>query len=97
MNLAMIVIHITGFIAVIVTLLVCTKDKHDAAFVFTHFENSGGWQSDGVAWSVGLLTSVFAFFSLDAACHYSEEVDNAQVVIPRGSKQIPTHPCLLQG
>jgi choline transport protein len=75
-----------GFFVVIITLLVCTDNKNTAEYVFTHFENNVGWKSDGVAWSVGTLTSIFAFFSLDAACHYSEEVENAQVVVPRASK-----------
>lgn len=84
------VLHVLGFFIVIIVLLACTKEKNSAKFVFTDFVNSTGWENDGVSWSVGLLTSVFAFFSLDAASHYAEEVENPTVVIPRASKFQPT-------
>ena len=86
LTISVIVIHFTGFVAVIIVLLVCTHEKHDASFVFSHFENSVGWSSDGVAWCVGLLSSIYAFFSLDTSAHYAEEVADAAVAVPRASK-----------
>ncbi|KAF1851630.1 amino acid transporter [Cucurbitaria berberidis CBS 394.84] len=83
MNIALIVVHITGFLIVIIVMVVMQKDKHDASFVFTHFENGVGWRSDEIAWIVGLLTSIYAFFSLDSATHYAEEVEHAEIAIPR--------------
>lgn len=79
-------IHVAGYIAVIAVLLACTQDKHDASYVFLDFTNSTGWSSDGVAWCVGLLPSLYAFFSLDTATHFCEEVKDAKTAIPRASK-----------
>ncbi|KAJ9642794.1 hypothetical protein H2204_002442 [Knufia peltigerae] len=76
-------VHLLNDTSVIITLLVCTKDKHDAHFVFLEFDNLTGWSSDGVAWCIGLLPSLYAFFSLDTATHYSEEVKNANRAVPR--------------
>lgn len=35
--------------------------KHSAHYVFVEVSNESGWSSDGVAWLVGLLSSVFPF------------------------------------
>lgn len=70
----------------VIVLTVCTKDKHTASFIFTDFENRLGWSNDGVAWCIGLLTSVYAYFSLDSAIHFTEEVIDAPFAIPRASK-----------
>jgi amino acid transporter len=74
------------FFIVIGVLAGCTDDKHKAKYVFLQFENHTGWPSDGVAWCVGLLPALYAFFSLDAATHYCEEIENANVAVPRASK-----------
>jgi choline transport protein len=80
------VIHVVGYLIVIGVLAGCTKKKHDAEFVFTHFQNSTGWDSDFVSWSVSLLAALYAYFSLDTATHFSEEIPNASVLVPRASK-----------
>lgn len=41
--------------------MVCLAPQHSAEWVFTDFENLGGWGSNGVSWCVGLLTSAFPF------------------------------------
>lgn len=79
-------IHVVGFFAVIITMAVCTDQKHDAKYVFTHFENNTGWEQDGIAWCISLLPALYAFFSLDTAAHYSEEITNAAVAVPRASE-----------
>ncbi|KAF2651147.1 amino acid transporter [Lophiostoma macrostomum CBS 122681] len=72
-----------GFFIVIGVLAGCTNEKHDAKYVFTHFENNTGWNSDAVAWCVGLLPALYAFFSLDAASHFSEEIESPEIAVPR--------------
>lgn len=79
-------VHVIGYFLTIGVLTGTTKNKHDAAYVFTNFENYTGWDSNFVSWSVGLLSALYAFFSLDAAVHYSDEIPKANVVIPRASK-----------
>ncbi|KGQ12841.1 Choline transport protein [Beauveria bassiana D1-5] len=76
-------IHVVGYLLVIGVLAGSTKEKHDATFVFTKFQNSTGWDSDFVSWSVGLLSALYAYFSLDTAAHFSEEIPRANVLVPR--------------
>lgn len=54
------VLHIVGFLAIIIVLGVMAP-KHSAHYVFVEVSNSSGWSSDGVAWLVGLLSSVYPF------------------------------------
>lgn len=54
------VVHLTGFVAVIVPLLVLA-DHADAATVFTSFNNGGNWPSQGLSFFVGMIGNVFAF------------------------------------
>lgn len=57
---------------------------HDsAANVFTVFLNEGGWPTQGLAFFVGLLGTVFSFLGADSAVHMSEEIRDASTVVPR--------------
>ncbi|KAL4972643.1 putative GABA permease [Aspergillus desertorum] len=53
------IIHVCAFIAIFTVLWVSSPDKHSAGFVFTTFLNSSGWSSDGIAWSIGMLSSCY--------------------------------------
>ena len=81
-NIGAMIVHGCGFIAVIVVLSVMGS-HHDAAFVFTSFQNETGWSSNGVAWCLGLLTTTYGFVGYDAAAHMSEEMKNAARDMPR--------------
>ncbi|KAF2996778.1 hypothetical protein E8E14_004983 [Neopestalotiopsis sp. 37M] len=59
-----------------------TKNKNSAEFVFTTSINHTGW-TDGIAWCVGQLSSLFAFFSLDTATHFAEETPRREITVPR--------------
>ena len=76
------ILHVGLFFALLVPL-VYLAPQHSARFVFTDFENLGGWSLGGVAWCVGLITSAFPFTGYDGACHMSEEIEHAEVVVPR--------------
>ncbi|KAI1445420.1 amino acid transporter [Annulohypoxylon stygium] len=76
------VIHLLGFFAVIFPLAFLSEHS-DSASVFNTFLNPGGWQTQGLAFCIGLLGNVFAFLGGDAAIHMSEEIRNAAVVVPR--------------
>lgn len=81
-NIAAGVLHVFGFIIVVVILGAMTKTKNTAEYVFTDFSNTSGWSSNGVSWLVGLLSTVYPFLGYDAAAHMSEE-------LPRPSKYVP--------
>lgn len=57
---AMLVLHVIGFFAILIplTILAPHGSAHD---VFAVFSNSGGFQTEGVSFFVGIITSVFAF------------------------------------
>ncbi|OAG44290.1 hypothetical protein AYO21_01286 [Fonsecaea monophora] len=80
-NLASGVLHILGFVTIFIVLGVMAP-KHSADYVFAQVSNSSGWSSDGVAWLIGLLSSVYPFLGYDAAAHLSEEM-------PRPSRNVP--------
>ena len=96
---ALLVLHILGFFAILIPLLVLGP-KGDAKEIFTTFVNMGGWDSQGLSFCIGIMGSVFAFVGGDGPIHVSagipshstaiaytsqlsEEIHNAQVVVPR--------------
>ena len=52
--------HLVFFVMLLVALMVVAS-KSLASFVFTESANGGGWASDGVSRSIGLLTVVYCF------------------------------------
>ena len=54
------VLHIVGFIAITVVLGVLAP-KHDAKYVFVDTSNVTGWPNDGLAWMIGMLSTVYPF------------------------------------
>ncbi|GAA6051568.1 hypothetical protein JCM3770_003476 [Rhodotorula araucariae] len=69
-------------VAVIISLLACTKDKNPASYVFTHTINGSGWRSDGLSFLLGLLSVQWTMTDYDATAHISEEVKRAQFAAP---------------
>ena len=69
------------FIAAFVVLAVMS-DKNPAHSVFAGVENLTGWSSDGVAWIVGLISTIYPFLGYDAACHLAEEIPHAARNVP---------------
>ncbi|KAF9888969.1 hypothetical protein FE257_008139 [Aspergillus nanangensis] len=78
-----IVLHIAGYVTIIIYLLVQVHPKNSAAYVFGNLTNLSGWESDGVAWSIGLMSSAIAFINWDSATHMAEEMQNASRDLPR--------------
>jgi choline transport protein len=76
------IIHVFGFFAVIVTLWVLGP-RGDAAEVFTTFNNFGNWNSDATSALVGILAVMIPLLGADAAVHMSEELKDASKQVPR--------------
>lgn len=55
------VLHIVGFFAILITLVTFGGDHGDASAVFTEFRNGGGWPTQTLSWFVGLIGFVFSF------------------------------------
>jgi choline transport protein len=65
------VLHVVLFFAILIPLVVLAPHS-TAEYVFTNFTNSSGWNSSGVAWSIGLLSATYVFVGYDGACHLSK-------------------------
>ena len=83
LNIGAMIIHGFGYLVIILVVSSMGIPHHDAAFVFTSFENKTGWSSNGIAWCLGLLTTTYGFVGYDAAAHMSEEMKNAARDMPR--------------
>ncbi len=58
------VMHVVGFFAVIIPL-VYLGPQSTPEFVFTTFQNGGGWSSNAAAWFIGsVLTSTFPLIGM---------------------------------
>ena len=76
------IFFIAAFFIILVPLVYLTPQS-SAKFVFTDFENSSGWSSDGLVWFIGLLNGAYTLLGIDGVCHMSEEVKQSNTVIPR--------------
>ncbi|EDN92338.1 hypothetical protein SS1G_08201 [Sclerotinia sclerotiorum 1980 UF-70] len=77
----MLIVYILGFIGVLIPLVYLSPHS-SAEKVFTTFQNLGGWNSMGLSFFVGWITSVSSFVGNDGADHIAEEINQASKVIP---------------
>ena len=76
------IIHIFGFFAVLVTLWVLGP-RGNASEVFTTFNDYGEWGNDGLSALVGILAVMIPLLGADGAVHMSEELRDASAVLPK--------------
>ncbi|KAK2742936.1 hypothetical protein FQN57_005066 [Myotisia sp. PD_48] len=70
------------FLAVNITLLVCSSPKNPVEFVFNTFINNTGWKSDGMGFIVGLIYPTWCYSGIDNAVHMAEEIKDARRALP---------------
>lgn len=75
-------ISLISYFVILVTVPACAKTHASASYVFGHFVNSTGWNSDGMAFIVGLINPNWIFACLDSATHLAEEVPQPEKNIP---------------
>lgn len=68
-----VIFHVCVLISCSVALLALTKDKHDAAYVFTHVESDSGWSPIGFSFLFGFLSVSWTMTDYDATAHITEE------------------------
>jgi choline transport protein len=76
------VLHIFGFFAVLVTMWVLAP-RSPASEVFNAFQDNAGWGSIGLSVMLGQLAPIFSLLGSDAATHMSEELQDASYTLPR--------------
>lgn len=67
-EIALLVLHLAGFFAILIPV-VSTAEHNSKEQVFTSFENTGKFQTQGLSWFVGMTTCAFAFGGADGAVH----------------------------
>ncbi|KAL8292062.1 hypothetical protein RQP46_001528 [Phenoliferia psychrophenolica] len=75
-------VNLGSVAAIIIALLVTTKEKHTGTYVFTQIDNNTGWSSDGLAFLFGLLSVQWTMTDYDATAHICEEVKRASIAAP---------------
>ncbi|KAL7273888.1 choline transporter [Rhizina undulata] len=75
-------VSLTSFVVITATVLATSSPKQDARFVFANFVNNTGWESNAIAFIVGLINPNWAFACLDSATHMAEEVPKPERTIP---------------
>uniref|UniRef100_A0A0B7KFZ8 Amino acid permease/ SLC12A domain-containing protein n=1 Tax=Bionectria ochroleuca TaxID=29856 RepID=A0A0B7KFZ8_BIOOC len=75
--------HVVGYFATAIYLLVHVNPKNTAQYVFADFTNLSGWESPGIAWSIGLMSSAIGFVGWDSSAHLAEEMVNVSRDLPR--------------
>jgi len=74
---------------VFVTILVCAITPHingsgyaTSSFVWTNWQNSTGWDSNGFVFLAGMLNGAFAIGTPDCVSHLAEEIPNPKRNVP---------------
>jgi amino acid transporter len=68
-----VIFHILVLVSCSIALLVLTKDKHDAHYVFTDVDSTSGWSPVGFSFLFGFLSVSWTMTDYDATAHITEE------------------------
>jgi len=77
-----VVVSLTSFLAILVTCLALSPQKHTSEFVWTTFTNKSGWPSNGIAFLTGLINPNYVYAGIDGAVHLAEECSNPSTAVP---------------
>lgn len=92
------VFHVLFFFVVLITTLVASPTRNSAEFVFANFENNTGWTSNGIAWSLGMVTSAYVMVGECAhLCRCEVLVRLLSVTLPSCTSHLLTIGPLLPG
>lgn len=77
-----VIFHVCVLVSCSIALLVMTKDKHDATYVFTYIEADSGWSSTGFSFLLGFLSVSWTMTDYDATAHITEEINEPEIKAP---------------
>lgn len=77
-----VIFHVCVLVACAISLLVLTKDKHSASYVFTEVKSESGWTPVGFSWLFGFLSVSWTMTDYDATAHITEEINNPELKAP---------------
>ncbi|KAF9927069.1 hypothetical protein BGZ67_007773 [Mortierella alpina] len=76
--------HVSGPIAIVMTIAASNKSPPSPGWVFSHFENETGWTSSFYVVLLGLMQGAFTMTGYDAPIHTMHSIENAALKIPKG-------------
>lgn len=76
------ILHVALYFVLLIVMCVVSPNKNTASYVFTSFENNSGWDSDGLAWCIGMLSSCYVLVGYDGATYLSEEMEHPETGVP---------------
>ncbi|CAO3567648.1 unnamed protein product [Mortierella alpina] len=76
--------HVSGPIAIVMTIAASSKSPPSPGWVFSHFENETGWTSSFYVVLLGLMQGAFTMTGFDAPIHTMHSIEDAALKIPRG-------------
>jgi amino acid transporter len=77
-----VIFHVLVLVSCSIALLVMTKPKHDAHYVFTTVEPTSGWSPAGFSFLFGFLSVSWTMTDYDATAHITEEINEPEVKAP---------------
>jgi amino acid permease (GABA permease) len=77
-----VIFHVLVLVSCSIALLVMTKTKHDAHYVFTDVEPTSGWSPAGFSFLFGFLSVSWTMTDYDATAHITEEINEPEVKAP---------------
>ncbi|SPO05424.1 related to HNM1 - Choline permease [Cephalotrichum gorgonifer] len=78
------IFHVVFFFAILIaTAALPNYERQSPQFVFTYFSNGTGWESNVIAWGIGMLTSAYIMVGYDSAIHMSEEMQKPETGVPK--------------
>jgi amino acid transporter len=77
-----VIFHVLVLVSCSIALLVMTKPKHDAHYVFTDVEPTSGWSPAGFSFLFGFLSVSWTMTDYDATAHITEEISEPEVKAP---------------
>jgi amino acid permease (GABA permease) len=76
--------HVVGVLIIVAALAFAPDHHQSASFVFGHFVNTTGWNSNFYVAMLGLLLAQYTLTGYDASAHMTEETHDAARSGPRG-------------
>jgi amino acid transporter len=77
-----VIFHVLVLLSCSIALLVMTKPKHDAHYVFTDVDSTSGWTPVGFSFLFGFLSVSWTMTDYDATAHITEEISEPEIKAP---------------
>jgi amino acid transporter len=77
-----VIFHVLVLLSCSIALLVKTKSKNSAHYVFTDVDSTSGWSPVGFSFLFGFLSVSWTMTDYDATAHITEEISQPEIKAP---------------